>query len=68
MPVLKLDNRDGALWVTFNRPDHFNSLDPESMCRIMDILRRCRPEAVDTSFIRCPATGNGVRPPPARHS
>jgi len=37
MPSVQLDNRDGALWVTIDRPDHFNCLDPEAMCTLMDM-------------------------------
>jgi enoyl-CoA hydratase/carnithine racemase len=40
MSVLQIDNRDGALWVTFNRPEQFNSLSPESMCAMIDIWQR----------------------------
>lgn len=58
MPVLKLDNRDGALWVTFNRPDHFNSLDPESMCRIMDMWHMAE---TDDSVRLVVLTGAGDR-------
>jgi enoyl-CoA hydratase len=37
MSVLLVENRDGALWVTFNRPEAFNSFCPEMMCAIMDM-------------------------------
>jgi enoyl-CoA hydratase len=40
MSVLQIDNRDGALWVTFNRPEVFNSLSPESMCAMMDMWQQ----------------------------
>ena len=40
MSVLQIENRDGALWVTFNRPELFNSLSPESMCGLMDMWKR----------------------------
>ena len=39
MSVLQTENRDGALWVTFNRPERFNSLDPESMCGMLDMWK-----------------------------
>ena len=37
MSVLQIENRDGALWVTLNRPELFNSLSPESICGMMDM-------------------------------
>ena len=37
MAVLNIENREGALWVTFNRPQLFNSLSPESICAIFDM-------------------------------
>ena len=40
MAVLQIENRDGALWVTLNRPQLFNSLSPESICGIMDLWQR----------------------------
>ena len=40
MSVLQIENRDGALWVTFNRPELFNSLSPESMCGLMDMWKQ----------------------------
>jgi enoyl-CoA hydratase len=40
MSVLQIENRDGALWVTFNRPELFNSLSPESICGMMDLWQR----------------------------
>ena len=40
MSVLQIENRDGALWVTLNRPELFNSLSPESICGIMDLWQR----------------------------
>ena len=40
MSVLQIENRDGALWVTFNSPELFNSLSPESICGMMDMWQR----------------------------
>lgn len=40
MPVLEIENRDGALWVTFNRPQRFNSLSPESVCGVIDMWKQ----------------------------
>ena len=40
MSVLQIENRDGALWVTFNRPELFNSLSPESLCGMMDMWQQ----------------------------
>jgi enoyl-CoA hydratase len=40
MSVLQIENRDGALWVTFNRPELFNSLDPESICGMLDMWKQ----------------------------
>jgi enoyl-CoA hydratase len=37
MSVVEMENRDGALWVTLNRPEVFNSLSPESICLLMDM-------------------------------
>jgi 1,4-dihydroxy-2-naphthoyl-CoA synthase len=58
MSALKIENRDGALWVTFNRPDHFNSLDPESMCAIMDMWQQAE---TDDSVRLVVLTGTGDR-------
>ena len=40
MSALQIENRDGALWVTFNRPELFNSLSPESICGMLDMWQR----------------------------
>lgn len=37
MSVLNIDNRNGALWVTINRPESFNSMSPEIVCGLMDM-------------------------------
>jgi enoyl-CoA hydratase len=57
MSVLQIENRDGALWVTFNRPESFNSLSPESICGIMDMWQRA--EEDDTvSLVVLSGAGN----------
>ena len=40
MSVVECENRDGALWVTLNRPDQYNTLCPESICIIMDMWKQ----------------------------
>lgn len=42
MPVLLTENRNGALWVTFNRPDAYNSFSPEMICQLMDMWQLAR--------------------------
>ena len=42
MSVLQIENRNGALWATFNRPEVFNSLLPESICLMMDMWEQAQ--------------------------
>lgn len=58
MSVLQIENRDGALWVTFNRPESFNSLSPESVCGMMDMWQRAES---DDSVSLVVLTGAGER-------
>ena len=57
MSGLLIENRNGALWVTFNRPEVFNSLDPESVCGMLDMWKQA--EEDDTvRIVVLTGTGN----------
>jgi enoyl-CoA hydratase len=58
MSVLQIENRDGALWVTFNRPECFNSLSPESVCGMIDMWKQAEE---DDSVNMVVLTGTGDR-------
>jgi enoyl-CoA hydratase len=58
MSVLQIENRDGALWVTFNRPELFNSLSPESVCGMIDMWKQAEE---DDSVKLVVLTGAGDR-------
>jgi enoyl-CoA hydratase/carnithine racemase len=49
MSVVQIENREGALWVTLNRPQHYNSMSPEVMCRLMDMWI----DAQNDDSVRC---------------
>jgi enoyl-CoA hydratase len=53
-----IENRNAALWVTFNRPEVFNSLSPEALCTILDMWERA---ANDDSVKAVVLTGAGDR-------
>ncbi len=58
MSVLEIDNRNGALWVSFNRPEVLNSLSPESCCLLMDMWEQAEH---DDSVRVVVLTGTGDR-------
>ena len=53
-----IENRNAALWVTFNRPEVFNSLSPEALCTILDMWERA---ANDDNVKAVVLTGAGDR-------
>lgn len=57
MSVLQIENRDGALWVTFNRPEQFNSLDPESACGMLDMWKQAEEDDA-VKFVILTGSGN----------
>lgn len=42
MSHLITENRDGALWVTFNRPEVYNAMSPQMTCQIVDMWEMAR--------------------------